>query len=110
MQDVQRYLIPALWLAWLLYWAVAAIGAKATVREESFASRLSHTVPLAVGVALLATLRVPVAWLTARFVPHTTGWWGLGVDLCRSGACDQRCGPTFTRCQLEQHGDAETGS
>jgi protein-S-isoprenylcysteine O-methyltransferase Ste14 len=79
MQDVQRYLIPALWLAWLLYWAVAAIGAKATVREESFASRLSHTVPLAVGVALLAALRLPVAWLTARFVPHATGWWGLGV-------------------------------
>lgn len=85
MQEVYRYLIPALWLAWLLYWSVAAIGSKATAREESFASRLSHIIPLAVGVALLATLRVPMAWLTARFVPPAAGWWWLGAILVASG-------------------------
>jgi protein-S-isoprenylcysteine O-methyltransferase Ste14 len=74
-------MIPALWLAWLLYWSIAAIGAKATVREESFASRLSHTVPLAVGAALLATLHVPMAWRAVRFVPPTVGWLWLGVVL-----------------------------
>ena len=109
MQEVYRYLIPALWLAWLLYWSVAAIGSKATAREESFASRLSHIIPLAVGVALLATLRVPMAWLTTGRAPRR------GVVVARRyprrfGACNQRCGPAFTRCQLEQHGDAETGT
>jgi protein-S-isoprenylcysteine O-methyltransferase Ste14 len=85
MQEVYRYMIPALWLAWLLYWSIAAIGAKATVREESFASRLSHTVPLAVGVALLATLNVPMAWLAVRFAPPTVGWLWLGVVLVALG-------------------------
>jgi hypothetical protein len=39
-------LIPALWIAWLLYWIFAAVGAKETQRQESAWSRASHIVPL----------------------------------------------------------------
>jgi len=88
MRAFYLYSIPALWVAWLLYWTAAAIGAKPTRRQESVASRLSHIVPLAAGIGLLATLHVPVAWLTARFLPPTAGWFWLGFCLVLIGlAC-----------------------
>ena len=110
MRAFYQYSIPALWLAWLLYWIIAAIGAKATIREESFASRLSHVIPLALGVALLAThacadclarRAFPAAHrrlVLARLCPRCTGarLLGRGADLAWP--------------QLEQHGDAEAGS
>jgi len=90
MQTFYRYAIPALWLAWLLCWGAAAMGTKPTQRRESFASQLSHVVPLAMGVALLATLRVPFAWLSAPVLPAgAVGFWaglalvvaGLGLSI-----------------------------
>jgi protein-S-isoprenylcysteine O-methyltransferase Ste14 len=81
MRAFHQYAIPALWLAWLIYWTIAAIGAKATLWEESFASRLSHVIPLALGAVLLATPHVPMAWLAARFLPRTAGWFWLGLVL-----------------------------
>ena len=85
MRAFDQYSIPALWPAWLLYWTSAVIGAKATLREESFASRLSHVIPLALGTALLATPHVPMAWLAARFLPRTAGWFWLGFVLVALG-------------------------
>jgi protein-S-isoprenylcysteine O-methyltransferase Ste14 len=81
MRSFHQYAIPALWVAWLLYWSVAAFGAKANLREESFASRLSHIVPLAFGIALLATLHVPFAWLATRILPPSAVWFWLGLAL-----------------------------
>ena len=81
MRSFHQYAIPALWVAWLLYWSVAAFGAKANRREESFASRLSHIVPLALGIALLATLHVPFAWLATRILPPSAVWFWLGLAL-----------------------------
>jgi protein-S-isoprenylcysteine O-methyltransferase Ste14 len=85
MRAFYQYSIPALWLAWLLYWMIAALGAKATIREESFASRLSHGIPLALGAALFATQRVPMPWLAACFLPRTAGWFWLGFVLVALG-------------------------
>lgn len=47
------YVIPALWLAWLLYWLVAARGGKPVARSESVVSRLVYTVPILAGAVLL---------------------------------------------------------
>jgi hypothetical protein len=85
MRSFHQYSIPALWVAWLLYWSIAAIGAKANRREESFASRLSHIVPLALGIALLATLHVPFAWLVVRILPPSAGSFWLGLALVGLG-------------------------
>jgi protein-S-isoprenylcysteine O-methyltransferase Ste14 len=85
MRAFYQYSIPVLWLAWLIYWTIAAIGAKATLQEESFASRLSHVIPLALGAALLATPHVPVVWLAARFLPRAAGWLWLGLVLVALG-------------------------
>ena len=86
MRAFHQYSIPALWVAWLLYWSIAAIGAKANHRVESFASRLSHTVPLALGIALLATTQVPFAWLALRFLPPSADWFWLGFILVDSAS------------------------
>jgi hypothetical protein len=57
-QAFHQHSITALWLAWLIYWCVAAIGAKATRRQESVASRLSHLLPLFLGVGLLISSHI----------------------------------------------------
>jgi len=58
------------WLAWGLYWVVSAFGAKTTQRRESPASRLSHLVPLIIGVALIVWPRIPWGWWSLRLVPR----------------------------------------
>ena len=64
-----------LWIAWALYWVVSARGAKRTRRRESLASRLSHVLPLAAGVALIAWPHHPgkswtwAGWMSWQLVP-----------------------------------------
>jgi protein-S-isoprenylcysteine O-methyltransferase Ste14 len=81
MRSFHQYAIPVSWVAWLLYWSVAAFGAKPNRQAEGFASRLSHIVPLALGIALLATLHVPFSWLAMRIVRPSGGWFWLGLAL-----------------------------
>jgi protein-S-isoprenylcysteine O-methyltransferase Ste14 len=85
MRTFQHYAIPALWLGWLLYWTIAAVGAKPTQREEGLASRLSHVIPLAIGVALLATTEVPFAWLRAPVLPDGAVRFWLALALVLAG-------------------------
>ena len=81
MQTFYQHSITALWLAWLIYWGVAAINTKAIRRQESVASRLSHIVPLILGAALLVSSHLAGAWLRMRFLPHGLGWFWLGFGL-----------------------------
>jgi protein-S-isoprenylcysteine O-methyltransferase Ste14 len=81
MRSFQQYSIPALWLGWLLYWSLAAAGAKPTRRRESLTSQLSHVVPLGLGIGLLATSHAPFAWLAVRFLPRTVPWFWPGFCL-----------------------------
>jgi protein-S-isoprenylcysteine O-methyltransferase Ste14 len=46
------FVITGLWLAWFIYWQIAAFGTKPAQRRESVASRVSHILPLALAVAL----------------------------------------------------------
>lgn len=63
MPQVYRLLFPALWLAWALYWWVAARGAKLTERREPLESRLLHILPLMLAAYLLWADRVPLGFL-----------------------------------------------
>lgn len=80
-----RHSIDTLWLAWLIYWCVAAIGAKATRRRESVASRVGHLLPMVLGVGLLLSSHVADGWLTARFLPRSVAWFWLGFILVALG-------------------------
>lgn len=79
MRAFQQYSVTALWLAWLAYWSVAAIGAKATRRREGIASRLSHIVPLTLGIVLLSMRHAPVAWLGIHDAADQQAGAGVGA-------------------------------
>jgi protein-S-isoprenylcysteine O-methyltransferase Ste14 len=85
MQAFYEHAITTLWLAWVIYWCVAAFGAKATRRQESVASRASHLVPMILGVALLLSPHVANGWLAARFLPRSIIWFWLGFILVALG-------------------------
>jgi protein-S-isoprenylcysteine O-methyltransferase Ste14 len=77
-----RELIPALWLAWLIYWRISASGVKAVQRRESPASRAAHIVPLVIGAILLWMRDIPGGGiLFERFLPrsYTTYWTGTAL-------------------------------
>jgi protein-S-isoprenylcysteine O-methyltransferase Ste14 len=85
MRAFHQYSVTALWLVWLVYWIIAAIGAKPTRRREGIASRLSHVVPLVLGIVLLSLPHAPAAWLGLRYLPQTEGWFWLGFCLVAFG-------------------------
>jgi protein-S-isoprenylcysteine O-methyltransferase Ste14 len=85
MQAFYNYAITGLWIAWLLYWVVAAIGAKAIRRREELTSRLSHLVPLVLGLALLLPRHSSVPWLTVRILPSSVVWFWIGFVLVALG-------------------------
>lgn len=78
-------LIPLMWLVWLLYWRAAAFGVKKTQRHETIASRMTHVVPLLIGVLLIAWPRVPVLWLGALIFPRSLFTYWIGVALVFAG-------------------------
>ncbi len=85
MRAFYQYSITGLWIAWLSYWIIAAAGAKAIRRQEGLTSRLSHVVPLLLGLALLLPRHLPVAWLTIRILPPGIVWFWIGFVLVALG-------------------------
>jgi len=80
-----RRLIALLWLAWALYWSLAALGSRPTLRRESLGSRLTHLVPLTAGGVLLAWRDVPWAALTMRLWPQSPTLYWSGVLVLATG-------------------------
>ena len=80
-----RTIIPALWLAWLLYWWISARNVKANRWQEPLKSQLTHRVPLILAALLLAVPRWWPRLLRARFVPPGTFFPVLGAVLVAAG-------------------------
>ena len=78
---VYRWLFPFLWLVFIALWIVMAHGGKAVAERESVYSRLSHYLPLALAIYLLAAPYVPIASLSYRFVPLALWPVRLGAAL-----------------------------
>lgn len=78
-------LMAVIWLVWLMYWSLAAIGAKPTARVETPGSRLSHSVPVLLGAVMLAVPHVLGPAMQQRFVPSAPAWFGLGLALIICG-------------------------
>ena len=85
MQTIYHTLIPSLWLLWLAGWIISALRTKRVVRAESIASRLSHLVPLGLGIALLVSRRFAGPWLATRLFPQTTLTFWSGAALVALG-------------------------
>ncbi len=85
MRMFYQALVPALWLAWLAFWAIAARGAKQSVREDSAASRASHYVPIILCGMLIGVPHILGPALEQRFHAHSLGWHLAGVALITLG-------------------------
>src|SRR6185437_16300240 len=48
-----------LWLAWFVYWMIAAQKTKTTVEAESYASRLIYSLPLVLAFFAIFDPRIP---------------------------------------------------
>jgi protein-S-isoprenylcysteine O-methyltransferase Ste14 len=80
-----RYLFPAMWLSWAVYWWISSRHVKSAVRRESLASRLSHIGPLIFAAILLSVPNVPVRFLGERFLPPGTWTFGVAAALTACG-------------------------
>jgi len=79
MRSLYRYLIPALWLAWIAYWRISAADVKAAQRYEPPWSRAAHLVPLLIAAVLLAIRTDPDGgWLFQPFLTRSAAsiWTG----------------------------------
>jgi protein-S-isoprenylcysteine O-methyltransferase Ste14 len=72
-------LIGVLWLAWAVYWFIAARSVKTTRREESPLSRAAHIVPLGIAAWLLWASTLPGHFLEGRFLPEAPATYWTGV-------------------------------
>ena len=77
--------ILAMWLAWTLYWLILAATAKRTQRRESLGSRLSHVLPLLLGVYLIVWPRLPVPWISQQLLPYAFPRYQLAIVLVALG-------------------------
>ncbi len=79
------WLIPALWIAWLVYWKVEGFRTRPVRRRESLLSSISHTLPIFIGVVLFVTQRLWPAWFSARPFPATELAYWIGATLLAVG-------------------------
>ncbi|HXD05952.1 MAG TPA: isoprenylcysteine carboxylmethyltransferase family protein [Burkholderiaceae bacterium] len=86
MNPAARFIFPAMWIAWALYWWASSLGVKAVVRRESIASRALHIVPLMLAVTLMmlpderfAALRL--GFLTGGARASWAFWLGAALTL-----------------------------
>jgi protein-S-isoprenylcysteine O-methyltransferase Ste14 len=82
---IYRGLLTDLWIVWVAYWVVSAVGVKRVQRRESAASRASHVVPLMIAVWLLTVQ--PLSWpvLSWRPFPATLPTYLVGLVIAFIG-------------------------
>jgi protein-S-isoprenylcysteine O-methyltransferase Ste14 len=80
-----RYLFPAMWLAWAVYWWISSRHVKPTARHESNASKLSHIGPLLLAAILFSVPHIPIAVLGEKFLPPTTWRFAVAAALTAAG-------------------------
>jgi protein-S-isoprenylcysteine O-methyltransferase Ste14 len=80
-----RWFFPLLWLVFIVFWIAMARRGKAVAARESGFSRLSHYLPLAVAIYLIAAPHLPIAVLDNRFVPLSLWPVRLGAALTLAG-------------------------
>jgi protein-S-isoprenylcysteine O-methyltransferase Ste14 len=74
-------LFPVLWVAFIVYWLIKAVGTKTTQRLEPVGSRVLRALLFLIAVVLFSTTRIPLHWL--YFQPWPVGfrpfWLGAAV-------------------------------
>src|ERR1700736_6614186 len=68
---------PVVWIAFIVYWRIKAAGTKNNQRREPAMSGLVRTIIFVVVIIMLATTRIPPAWLYRQLWP--AGIWPFCV-------------------------------
>jgi protein-S-isoprenylcysteine O-methyltransferase Ste14 len=84
-ETVSHIVVPTLWLAWLLYWAISARNVKETRWREPLGSQLLHRVPIILAAILLAAPGWLPRPLMRRFLSESGLFPALGVALLAAG-------------------------
>jgi protein-S-isoprenylcysteine O-methyltransferase Ste14 len=82
---ILNLLLPALWIAWLIYWWTSARNVKETRWQEPLRSQLLHRVPVILGALMFAAPRLLPLALRRRVVPAGPLAPTLGVLLMAAG-------------------------
>jgi protein-S-isoprenylcysteine O-methyltransferase Ste14 len=74
---------PAVWIAFLLYWRIKAIGTKTSQRSEPRASAILRAITFVIVIVLLMTTRIPLPWLYRQLWPSGLRpfWIGAAVTV-----------------------------
>lgn len=84
-EKIMAFVINGLWGAWFIYWHVAAFGTKPVWRREPVASRLSHIIPLVLGVWLFIRPEAAGPVLGAPILPYADSFPVIGALLVAAG-------------------------
>jgi protein-S-isoprenylcysteine O-methyltransferase Ste14 len=85
MNIIYTWLFPTVWALWCLYWLIAARGVKPVQRTESVDSRLTHYLPLALAILLLAWPEFGGPLLSRHILPPSAGLFWIGAVLLFTG-------------------------
>ncbi|HEY1800127.1 MAG TPA: isoprenylcysteine carboxylmethyltransferase family protein [Terriglobales bacterium] len=70
---------PVVWIAFLVYWRIKAIGTKTTQRSEPSASAILRAVTFLIVIALLSVPHIPLPWLYRQLWPSTLWSFCIGA-------------------------------
>jgi protein-S-isoprenylcysteine O-methyltransferase Ste14 len=76
---------PVLWIAFLVYWRIKAVGTKTNQRLEPLGSRILRLVAFLIAIALLSTARIPFHWLYLQLWPAGLWSFWLGAAVMIAG-------------------------
>lgn len=76
-----RWLFPAMWLAFVVYWQVMAAGTKASARVEPAFSRAIRMVVILAAIALFWLPNLPARWLYRAILPGGQACFFIGAAI-----------------------------
>jgi len=76
---------PVLWIAFLVYWQIKAIGTKTTQRLEPAASRIVRALTFLIVIVVLSTTRIPLRWLYFQLWPPGLWFFWVGAVVMVGG-------------------------
>jgi protein-S-isoprenylcysteine O-methyltransferase Ste14 len=82
---VYESFFPVIWVAFIIYWRIKAVGTKTTRRLEPVAPRILRALTLLIAIVLFSTTRIPLRWLYLQ--PWPAGLWPfwLGATVMVAG-------------------------
>lgn len=80
-----RLFFPVLWIAYIVYWRIAARSVKTNQRLESTPSQAIRTVAILVAVVLMVLPDIPIPWLYRHFLPVGLACFWIGAAITVAG-------------------------